>query len=183
MHIKRLTFNPDHPRSRGVYSRSRSPRLIARGSSPLARGLLGQKRLDVRSAWIIPARAGFTRRLPESLREWWDHPRSRGVYPPLELALISPHGSSPLARGLLIVVRHIFSVSRIIPARAGFTRVRCTGECNRQDHPRSRGVYVECRTQTSQPSGSSPLARGLRVHCARGRRPLGIIPARAGFTT
>ena len=51
---------------------------------------------------------------------------------------------------------------RIIPARAGFTR--------------SRPVTV------SPTAGSSPLARGLRIHySARGARDR-IIPARAGFT-
>ena len=50
----------DHPRSRGVYSRSSSKRC---------------SRL-----WIIPARAGFTQWSGRETRREQDHPRSRGVY-------------------------------------------------------------------------------------------------------
>ena len=51
-----------------------------------------------------------------------------------------------------------------------------------RDHPRSRGVYQTRTTMGNIPSGSSPLARGLR-RSARGHpRQAGIIPARAGFT-
>ena len=50
------------------------------------------------------------------------------------------------------------------------------------DHPRSRGVYRESFCQVKPQSGSSPLARGLRVHRRHTVRRGGIIPARAGFT-
>ena len=52
-----------------------------------------------------------------------------------------------------------------------------------RDHPRSRGVYTPVAAATSARSGSSPLARGLRVPPCRSTTPHGIIPARAGFTT
>ena len=91
-----------------------------------------------------------------------DHPRSRGVYP----------GS----------IRVVLLPLWIIPARAGFTLSMITGVAPAGDHPRSRGVYFPGRQGSGWPSGSSPLARGLR------HRPLTalgigrIIPARAGFT-
>ena len=90
----------DHPRSRGVYLRSRSTSLSTRGSSPLARGLPRDFAPPMQRAGIIPARAGFTAiaRLPPV--ELADHPRSRGVYPPSLLRSGDPVGSSPLARGL-----------------------------------------------------------------------------------
>ena len=50
------------------------------------------------------------------------------------------------------------------------------------DHPRSRGVYERGHVQALQRAGSSPLARGLRGSCCRGRLRWWIIPARAGFT-
>ena len=53
--------SPDHPRSRGVYLRSRSTSSSTRGSSPLARGLRHSGRGRLRTRRIIPARAGFTR--------------------------------------------------------------------------------------------------------------------------
>ena len=51
----------DHPRSRGVYARPPRAEDVARGSSPLARGLLRFTEDDAPWARIIPARAGFTR--------------------------------------------------------------------------------------------------------------------------
>ena len=71
---------------------------------------------------------------------------------------------------------------RIIPARAGFTPERFGAKLPLQDHPRSRGVYVNAFGTADAISGSSPLARGLpyrKVWFAARRR---IIPARAGFT-
>ena len=73
--------------------------------------------------------------------------------------------------------------NRIIPARAGFTTCHSPSRSLSRDHPRSRGVYLWSRSSRPPPSGSSPLARGLRpVICDAGSRPR-IIPARAGFTS
>ena len=111
---------PDHPRSRGVYRRDPTAAQQARGSSPLARGLLDliQKRTcaggssplarglhavtrDAPSArGIIPARAGFTGGHLGARDRRWDHPRSRGVYHGDHLHVFGSWGSSPLARGL-----------------------------------------------------------------------------------
>ena len=71
---------------------------------------------------------------------------------------------------------------RIIPARAGFTRIAENPLGLGMDHPRSRGVYQGTSRTHSVPYGSSPLARGLpqpRLRLLGLRR---IIPARAGFT-
>ena len=90
----------DHPRSRGVY---RSPDLTADtkdGSSPLARGLLGEVLTIKDIIGIIPARAGFTYSRRRRTRVRKDHPRSRGVYELSHLVCSDFEGSSPLARGL-----------------------------------------------------------------------------------
>ncbi len=50
-----------------------------------------------------------------------DHPRSRGVYWFDQQLCEAIIGSSPLARGLLVVALIGGGVVRIIPARAGFT--------------------------------------------------------------
>ena len=71
---------------------------------------------------------------------------------------------------------------RIIPARAGFTRLKSSGRRWRRDHPRSRGVYLPSLVATASIEGSSPLARGLRDVWRCGRPGSRIIPARAGFT-
>ena len=111
----------DHPRSRGVYDEEAAGQPDYWGSSPLARGLRPQGRLDRLHGGIIPARAGFTRTARRSHRPWWDHPRSRGVYPSLRRPLRRPWGSSPLARGLRPVLAQVRAYLGIIPARAGFT--------------------------------------------------------------
>ena len=152
------------------------------GSSPLARGLRQGPAADRRQAGIIPARAGFTRK-GRSGGEWrGDHPRSRGVYLPASPLRSEPVGSSPLARGLPgLLLTHAHN-GGIIPARAGFTSRTTRRPSTPQDHPRSRGVYVQHLTQCTGNDGSSPLARGLRARPRRLRRHRRIIPARAGFT-
>ena len=131
---------------------------------------------------IIPARAGFT------LRRAWvralggDHPRSRGVYPRPDPRERIREGSSPLARGLREAVQDGLGGRRIIPARAGFTVFRVSFCSYVWDHPRSRGVYVIDVPASEWLTGSSPLARGLRVYAKPNDAGARIIPARAGFT-
>ena len=173
---------PDHPRSRGVYSMPRQVGKTYTGSSPLARGLRGVRVLRNRQSGIIPARAGFTSSPAAPRRNAPDHPRSRGVYQAGALCCRQVGGSSPLARGLLPTEPLPRWWGRIIPARAGFTRVmnRCGG--NASDHPRSRGVYHQGAIVIGGEDGSSPLARGLRHDGQETLVRVRIIPARAGFT-
>ena len=112
-------------------------------------------------------------------------------------------GSSPLARGLLVLEDSRGDYGRIIPARAGFTfHGSATHYFIDGSSPLARGLHSEAdpdscapgiiparagftarnRTQPWWTAGSSPLARGLR-HQHGGRAvPRRIIPARAGFT-
>ena len=111
----------DHPRSRGVYQTRRSSLSRNSGSSPLARGLPDAVSDVPTQSGIIPARAGFTASpSPVSLLPP-DHPRSRGVYSLSMFAGCDWQGSSPLARGLHVPWVSQGIISRIIPARAGFT--------------------------------------------------------------
>ena len=153
------------------------------GSSPLARGLRPQRSTPRPGRRIIPARAGFTCRRRQRRDRRWDHPRSRGVYRSRDSVCSAFAGSSPLARGLR--ARNAQGVRRggIIPARAGFTAAEGASRPRRQDHPRSRGVYVGALTRLRRQGGSSPLARGLPEPVSPQGRVNGIIPARVGFTT
>ena len=131
----------DHPRSRGVYRPLRQSGPGDVGSSPLARGLLAFRTFVRSRRGIIPARAGFTCHHGCLCVQSEDHPRSCGVYAG---RLGSPRGrpgSSPLARGLRARRGRVPRRRRIIPARAGFTRIH--------------DVLVAIV------NGSSPLARGL----------------------
>ena len=173
----------DHPRSRGVYHRKSPGGTTGEGSSPLARGLRQPDPQQEQGSGIIPARAGFTLQSGRGRRIQGDHPRSRGVYGAHEQGCGAVGGSSPLARGLLAGAL-LRSVQRgIIPARAGFTTDGwgCNGRWG--DHPRSRGVYPGRPQHRRDDRGSSPLARGLQERVRPHDPILGIIPARAGFTS
>ena len=111
----------DHPRSRGVYIRMFVEADDSDGSSPLARGLLPWSSCRSCPVRIIPARAGFTDPNAATFDQSSDHPRSRGVYRAVTVAVSPLRGSSPLARGLLMTLRATGLGEGIIPARAGFT--------------------------------------------------------------
>ena len=131
----------DHPRSRGVYPWPARGGCPPRGSSPLARGL-PQLRTWLKSrGGIIPARAGFTWPPCRWTTGAADHPRSRGVYKASMNVSLMGCGSSPLARGLRVILDGKPRVDGIIPARAGFTLLRHLRGVGGEDHPRSRGVY------------------------------------------
>ena len=172
----------DHPRSRGVYPTGCGPLVLGPGSSPLARGLLPRASATRIHSTIIPARAGFTPRRAGRWHRRADHPRSRGVYGRGFRPCGGCGGSSPLARGLPAGRLASEAWSRIIPARAGFTRTRLSAPTSSGDHPRSRGVYDERNSRMSGLKGSSPLARGLPEEDRGRHQGMGIIPARAGFT-
>ena len=151
----------DHPRSRGVYPDPAQYVTRKDGSSPLARGLRSRAPTSILIERIIPARAGFTGPGRWSVRFRPDHPRSRGVYSFFVRGMVSPRGSSPLARGLLPRGYAVARRARIIPARAGFTSGGLSVGLSRSDHPRSRGVYKWVANNPGPGEGSSPLARGL----------------------
>ena len=179
--VRRLVA--DHPRSRGVYKIDVWAHSGGKGSSPLARGLRAPPTRRWEGRRIIPARAGFTAWPAARSRTSWDHPRSRGVYWRSRSSERSLCGSSPLARGLRRHIATLRDLGRIIPARAGFTATNGVWAGKLSDHPRSRGVYHAAASSVLGAAGSSPLARGLLQHSDRGVEVVGIIPARAGFTT
>ena len=111
----------DHPRSRGVYPIDSPTSELARGSSPLARGLLTLNHPQAHPDGIIPARAGFTHSRFLGTSASSDHPRSRGVYCRGIAGAWGWSGSSPLARGLRPEGCWSCGSGGIIPARAGFT--------------------------------------------------------------
>ena len=181
-HIAGRAPHMDHPRSRGVYNISDDDPAGEGGSSPLARGLRRAAARVPVVPGIIPARAGFTARPSAGVARNRDHPRSRGVYSSGTCGRTAARGSSPLARGLRRGRSPRPRWPGIIPARAGFTPDSYSLLSWAEDHPRSRGVYMVTFARVRPGSGSSPLARGLRL---RRRGPVGavrIIPARAGFT-
>ena len=70
----------DHPRSRGEHRAASRLHRACVGSSPLARGALSDRTIDVLVVGIIPARAGSTPDSPTLQETDSDHPRSRGEH-------------------------------------------------------------------------------------------------------
>ena len=173
---------PDHPRSRGEYSRGDGAYSIVFGSSPLSRGILHVEDQRVHCQGIIPALAGNT--LPRLPRIRWspDHPRSRGEYIPWIMPPFFPGGSSPLSRGIRTPNVHEQVGERIIPALAGNTAFHLQLDVWSRDHPRSRGEYRGIRAHGRGMAGSSPLSRGIPLRLQWRLRSRGIIPALAGNT-
>ena len=92
-------------------------------------------------------------------------------------------GSSPHARGALLLVNDGHADTGIIPACAGSTRRQGRTAARIRDHPRMRGEHIGLGDTVRRDSGSSPHARGAltRLHLHALQR--GIIPACAGSTS
>ena len=131
----------DHPRTRGVYFSSPWKTLRSRGSSPHTRGLRSRRSSLVFLSGIIPAHAGFTRRVVVVSWTRRDHPRTRGVYLVFQRPTSVQMGSSPHTRGLHVRGGAAGAGAGIIPAHAGFTSSVPFLSVPRPDHPRTRGVY------------------------------------------
>ena len=117
-----LFLSGAHPRSRGdhLLLRRRFPR--RGGSSPLARGPLGDASWLRLRRGLIPARAGTTLSGIWRLASPWAHPRSRGDHYEPAGIVHRDEGSSPLARGPPAPASCRDQVPGLIPARAGTTR-------------------------------------------------------------
>ena len=172
-----------HPRSRGEHREELIQRRRAAGSSPLARGTRGTARTARAANRFIPARAGNTMWSSISTAAPTVHPRSRGehFWPAPGAALVA--GSSPLARGTRLRPRERCGWGRFIPARAGNTAPSPAASTDAAVHPRSRGEHPMEPVVRWRCSGSSPLARGTRVHPGPEPSFVRFIPARAGNTS
>ena len=111
----------DHPRSRGEYKKLNPPGWLLPGSSPLSRGILFSPQTFGNRLRIIPALAGNTLPMTGVGVVGWDHPRSRGEYGIVPPVRQLQTGSSPLSRGIPILIYNSLSSIRIIPALAGNT--------------------------------------------------------------
>ena len=152
------------------------------GSSPLVRGAPLWTSSGNPGSGIIPARAGSTSSMWSPSSPARDHPRSCGEHLGGTWTRLEGRGSSPLVRGALAICGHACPCARIIPARAGSTRLQNRPKNQWVDHPRSCGEHPHMAIFDYVQQGSSPLVRGaLRCRRAQDARK-GIIPARAGST-
>ena len=172
----------DHPRMRGEHSGSFGGVRNSAGSSPHARGTLGNPPGRTQIHGIIPACAGNTERKASRNARRGDHPRMRGEHDHHPKHRSGHVGSSPHARGTR---RHQYQCQRqpgIIPACAGNTASHTPTSRRRWDHPRMRGEHPSSARIPLRQLGSSPHARGTQVNVTADQTPGGIIPACAGNT-
>ena len=93
----------DHPRVRGEHYTEIRDDYNRKGSSPRARGALGQPLLYSCGGGIIPACAGSTGSCHQTLTLPKDHPRVRGEHSLYGRGSLLALGSSPRARGAPLV--------------------------------------------------------------------------------
>ena len=172
----------DHPRMRGEHTGDVLVLKNLYGSSPHARGTRPGARAAVAGWRIIPACAGNTRCFQPFRVPLTDHPRMRGEHVPIPTYLVTPSGSSPHARGTLMLAVVQLVLWRIIPACAGNTCIRASSPGVRPDHPRMRGEHITHHKAFPLTPGSSPHARGTRPSRGTPLRACRIIPACAGNT-
>ena len=171
-----------HPRWRGEHAVRVFVALRRDGSSPLARGTLGQGECSGLYNRFIPAGAGNTTPFDAGQRFLPVHPRWRGEHTRPSVEPNSQSGSSPLARGTQLSLALLRLHLRFIPAGAGNTVERCKTIAACPVHPRWRGEHGYRKTAAYSLGGSSPLARGTRAEAANRAPSLRFIPAGAGNT-
>ena len=149
-----------HPRSRGENARSPICARPTDGSSPLTRGKRSSCVRVQADRGLIPAHAGKTHTRSRGRARGPAHPRSRGENIMNLLGDAADNGSSPLTRGKLRLGGLVLRRARLIPAHAGKTTGRPTGQIRPPAHPRSRGENRSSRERKPATTGSSPLTRG-----------------------
>ena len=169
-HVQRIVLGADHPRSCGANYCLSLGTLHKGGSSPLVRGQPGGAATVLNLERIIPARAGPTARLKNSIPQHEDHPRSCGANVFHGFSFLPAFGSSPLVRGQLTGIPEQEYSRRIIPARAGPTKRFRPKSSKNADHPRSCGANWTGECMSRALGGSSPLVRGQQSDFTRKKR-------------
>ena len=152
------------------------------GSSPRVRGSLSSIPINSTVMGIIPAGAGLTAMTLPNNRRLRDHPRGCGAHQTPSVLDLYMRGSSPRVRGSREYEYDSYSMTGIIPAGAGLTRLTRCLSCPARDHPRGCGAHPVRLPQGRQEAGSSPRVRGSLCASRVLAFPSGIIPAGAGLT-
>ncbi len=170
----------DHPRACGDQLSDDQASVMVHGSSPRVRGPVLREEPRPGNARIIPARAGTSAELFDSLLPVWDHPRACGDQALSLRCASNSMGSSPRVRGPVELLQSVDVLLRIIPARAGTSRPDGGQGDYGRDHPRACGDQRDYGENAYFGLGSSPRVRGPAGRVRPRTCPHGIIPARAG---
>ncbi len=152
------------------------------GSSPRARGTPSKKEARRAQERFIPACAGNTPQEDSLVHRLPVHPRVRGEHYIVTIQPPKRSGSSPRARGTPIRRVGNHGVHRFIPACAGNTPDKPSGERDEAVHPRVRGEHSSMNPWAINMAGSSPRARGTRIYIFLSCWVHRFIPACAGNT-
>ena len=169
-----------HPRMRGerptVCVRTRNPC----GSSPHARGTHIKPLFAFATTRFIPACAGNADAALLDQDRRSVHPRMRGERCVGVRSAARARGSSPHARGTRARFRKTAADIRFIPACAGNAAHSGNGVYKMAVHPRMRGERHGPPETACPCDGSSPHARGTRLHRPTRGSATRFIPACAG---
>ena len=179
---RRAGYVQAHPRACGENTVSPLNIPALAGSSPRMRG---KRQLSPRHAphdRLIPAHAGKTGRLQDSVPESWAHPRACGENGACSSSSKSVMGSSPRMRGKHGRARLPVSEVGLIPAHAGKTYSEAFTQGTARAHPRACGENAAAEAPEQTTPGSSPRMRGKRKSLALPACSAGLIPAHAGKT-
>ena len=152
-----------HPRMRGERRVVVKPHFQPPGSSPHARGTPASSPSSSRTYRFIPACAGNAATISAHSSGEAVHPRMRGERGYQVVTQFAGRGSSPHARGTLVMDQGACGCGRFIPACAGNALDDTQHHLLAAVHPRMRG---ERRSRSISPTcafGSSPHARGTRL--------------------
>ena len=140
--FSRLLIRSVHPRLRGELHVSSSVGMVPSGSSPLARGTPDYEHIGRRKNRFIPACAGNSNARVVYPYGLLVHPRLRGELHSSTISWVDQRGSSPLARGTLLLVTYLLNAGRFIPACAGNSISPPAEFFFLTVHPRLRGELI-----------------------------------------
>ena len=176
-----VTRSPCRPRPRGDLPQRLPGEWQLTPSSPPARGSSRPRRRRLRSAHVVPARAGIFPVDCGCGGERYGRPRPRGDLPRDEGPPVLLETSSPPARGSSWHSPVHDSPAGVVPARAGIFLGRDVTVSPRQRRPRPRGDLPRASPAATRSRVSSPPARGSSASPAVSPAPLPVVPARAGI--
>ena len=171
-----------HPHAGGENMFTPSFSMYTSGSSPRGRGKQGHCLHEVVVGGLIPARAGKTIAVSASVAVAGAHPRAGGENPSSPMTPGAMPGSSPRGREKRSLIERLLQLRRLIPARAGKTKIAVSSPFNHEAHPRAGGENDDLEARKPGVYGSSPRGRGKQRPPANYLTAGGLIPARAGKT-
>ena len=174
------SFRSVHPRMGGEQAYVRLHILLRLGSSPHGRGTVKSSIEDTKAFRFIPAWAGNRARWPKSQMRQTVHPRMGGEQRERPELIWAISGSSPHGRGTGSKKAKESRLLRFIPAWAGNSCHKSTGQPAFSVHPRMGGEQATMPAPTAPAIGSSPHGRGTEVRFLPERVSGRFIPAWAG---